>query len=303
MNGGVRERDVLQADAFMSQLPGYGFIMYGLGLLTVPIEVFIRRDLGQRYFNQNNFLAGLIVLTAWRGAVNFFAIFKMSGGKELSYVIALYVIVSGYQMFRTWWKNNTGRHIYSFSSGIPWLLPLGRGVMWIINPILGLGVYIIVYVLHFPGRKLLKMALPVIKDAQVFTERFVEPAFVLFLSGYCMKHQMTAVGLWLLFSVMALNVYTALRHQADQSYVLDILDSFIESRELRQALSGQIDNKPSTSRLKRILQSWASKADEDPEVMDAIKDKHPNLADIIGKVNTHSKPKPGGESSELEMAV
>ncbi len=56
-------RDVTGGEQMLSNIvPGLGLMNYILGWFTVPAEVFLRRNFGERYYTRANFFVGLILL-------------------------------------------------------------------------------------------------------------------------------------------------------------------------------------------------------------------------------------------------
>ena len=117
--------------AWAGMIPGLGLMNYVLRLLTVPIEVFLRRDFGERHFTRINFIGGLIILIIWNLISGLFGmlaggfsitnmLFNRGGADTASWmggIIYLYVFVGILHFLTIWWKDITGKPVHSFSAG------------------------------------------------------------------------------------------------------------------------------------------------------------------------------------------
>lgn len=76
-----------------------GILIYVLGLFSTLIESFLRRDFGERFYTQNNFIGGLIVMAALNVLRIIFSTFSLSGGANMEgdplmwSIIKLYCLV------------------------------------------------------------------------------------------------------------------------------------------------------------------------------------------------------------------
>lgn len=284
--------------AWAGMIPGLGLMNYILGLLTVPIEVFLRRDFGERHYTRMNFIGGLIILILWNvvggmfgmltggfGITNF--LFNRSGSDTSSWmggIIYLYVFVGILHFLTIWWKDITGKPVHSFSAGRSWLRPLGWVTMWIMNLVLD-NVVRLGFVISRADKSRLPMYLPVLQDVNNFTERFIEPLFVLYLANKCFAAGQGTVGWWLIFSVMALNMYTGLRHQAERSNFLDYRDQAIEARGYGQM--GTSDRASDAS--DRLVRRTAREVERNPDILPIIERENPTLASALEKLSPKLK--------------
>ncbi|GAB3939238.1 hypothetical protein [Larkinella terrae] len=295
-------RDVTGGDQVLSGIiPGLGLMNYILGWFTVPIEVFLRRDFGERYFTRANFFAGLIVLVIFRFASSLVGIFNpltwlfgSRGGDDpyvyvswMGTVIEYYFYLSIIHFLRIWWNDITGRPVHSYSSGRSWLRPIGWFLMGILNRFLNAVVRLLFKIIPKTNQDRLPGALPVLRDVDIFTERFVEPFTVFVFAIMCAQIGQTSMFFWLFFSVMALNFSTGARHQAQRSYVLDIRDQLIDAKIINDALRG-IDS-PGSERMEQFIKETAREAERTPEIIQVIEKTHPTLADAIAAMNPQLK--------------
>lgn len=298
-------RDVTGGEQMMASIiPGYGLINYILGWFTVPIEVFLRRNFGERYFTRANFLAGLFLLLIFQFSADIIAfvagpmsfIFGHSGTSDSSpvmwFIIKLYLFVGILHFLRMWWNDIMGHPVHSFSAGSSWLRPVGRGIMTFFNVFLN-------RIVEFAVRNLpayrnemhrLESALPVLRDVDTFTERYVEPVVVFIVALFFSADGDTRVFFWLLFSIAALNFYTGIRHQGERGQVLDVLDSIIVNDQLSSITSGgPLNASTRSSQLERIVIATAVEADRKPEVMTILRQEQPSLADAVAAYNARRK--------------
>lgn len=293
-------RDVTGGESVWGgMIPGLGLMNYILGLLTVPIEVFIRRDFGERYFTRMNFVGGLIVLILWMffakimGMLNMFNpfdwIFNRRGAGSTSSgmggVIKWYIYFSIAHFITIWVRDIVGSPRQSFSSGRSWFLFIGKGVMWVLNLVLALFVHLIFAFRNDKER--VDSVLPVLRDADTFTERFIEPFFVFFAAFVCFSIGQYTMAWWLFFSVLALNLYTGLRHQQERSIFLDFRDQMIDAEIYRKLLAGEkVRGKNSQV---RMVQETAREVEKNPDVLPVIEQQNPSLARAIERISPKLK--------------
>lgn len=288
-------RDVTGGDAVLGSLiPGLGLVNYVLGWFTAPIEAFLRRDFGQRYFTTQNFYAGLMVLLGLQfigyliGLLNPLSIIGIlfgRGGSSVSWLGTItkwYIWLGIFHFLRMSWNNIVGKPVHSFSAGRSWLRPVGQAVMFVLNLFLDAIVRLIFELNPKLDKRRLDIALPTISDADTFTEKYVEPAFVLFVAFIAAGAGQTTVFFWLLFSAMALNLYTGKRHEQEQGFWLDIQDSMIEADYFNQAKNG--DNKNARKSYERMLKKALYATEQNPEVAKVIERRNPTLAEAMRAV-------------------
>lgn len=293
-------RDVTGGEQMWAgMIPGLGLMNYLLGLLTVPIEVFLRRDFGERYFTRMNFFGGLIILFLWVITGNLLSMINMFNplmwlmnrrSEEASAfpsVIKWYVIFSVGHFLYMWWKDIIGNPKHSYSAGRSWLRPIGGIVMWVMNLVLDNVVRLIFAITPGADKARLPSILPVLRDRDTFTERFIEPLAV-FIAGFVfMGMGQFMVAWWLFFSVTALNLYTGLRHQAERGVFLDYRDQMIDARFYRMFLAGEASTGRNAQ--EKMVQETAREVEKNPDVLPIIEAQNPSLARAIERISPKLK--------------
>lgn len=288
-------------------IPGLGLMNYLLGLFTVPIECFLRRNFGERYFTRMNFLGGLGVLVAFNifshlmgGVLN---MFSSKGDKTSSWmgtVIFVYVLLGIGHFLRIWWNDIVmGEPEHSYSSGRSWLRPIGRAVMFLLNLVLNNLVRLIFKITPKADEDRLPSVLPVLRDVDTFTERFIEPTVIFYLAIRSFGAGQTAIGWWLIFSVMALNLYTGLRHEAERGTFLDYRDQMIDARFYRLFLAGEPTQAIGSK--ERMVRETAREVEKNPDVLPIIEVQNPSLARAIERISP--KLKAIAEQGEEQQAA
>lgn len=293
-------------------VPGYGMATYLLGILSVPIETFLRRDFGERFYSRSSFIAGLVILILFSvitslfgmlaGMFNPFSWFGGGDGKEtvswMGSIIKWYFLIGIAHFVTIWIRDVIGKPRHSYNSGTSWLLVVGKLIIRIMNFFAGLVVRLIARILPKQYREKVLATLPVFRNVTVFTERFVEPFVVLVLALYASTCGQTAVAMWLAMSFGALNLSTGTRHQAERAYLLDIVDQMIEAKAWQEMLEGKPTQQ--AERLKSQVQATISEVEKSPEVFEVIEKESPNLAKAIQTIQARGKSglTPGASGSE-----
>lgn len=278
-----------------SMIPGVAQMNYVLGIMTVPIEAFLRRNFGERYFTTANFFAGGILLFSVQLIGNLLTLLNplswlgtilghggASAASWMGVITKYYFYVGGFHFLRIWWNNVVGTPKHSFSAGRSWLRPVGQAVMFVLNPILNAVVKLIFEINPKLDKRRLEIALPVLQDVDTFTERYIEPAFVLFIGFIAASAGQTMVFVWLGLSAMALNLYTGMRHEQERNYVLDIQDSLIEASYIQQSDEGGSEGKKSYD---RMVKRMVFEVEKNPDAMPTIEGSYPNLAEALKAMN------------------
>jgi len=301
-------RDVTGGEAaWGGMIPGLGMMNYVLGLLTVPIEVFLRRDFGERYFTKNNFFGGLIILLLFALTGSLMSMINMfnplmwlmnRGGSTVSVmpsVIKYYVLLSIWHFLRIWWREITDEPINSFSAGRSWLRHIGAGVMFVLNLVLDNIVRLIFTVVPGLDKSRLPSILPVLSDQETFTQRYIEPLFVFIVALSYMGSGQYMVAWWLFFSGMALNMYTPMRHQQERNEFLDYRDQAILANQLRTGRTPQ-----GSKSKEKLVQKLAHEVEKNPDVLPIIEAQNPSLARAIERINPKLKRIVRSDDDDLE---
>lgn len=285
-------RDVTGGDETLGALvPGYNLFTYVLGWISVPIETFLRRDFGERYYTKPNFFAGIVVLVLFNFSASIGRMFGRTTGDDegslMGKVLLLYFIIGIIHFLVIWWREIMGTARFSYDAGRSWLNPLGRLIMGFLNLFLNAFARLLVSIVAPDKKKQLEKGLPVLSDVGTFTERFVEPFVVLILGITAMSMEQVAIGLWCFLSVMALSLVTGLKHQAERGYVLDIRDQMIELHAMRKISEGKEPTE--FEQMRRVVNETAEQVEKYPETLDVIKNRNPSLADAIRAMRAKHK--------------
>ncbi|GAB2517033.1 hypothetical protein [Spirosoma aerophilum] len=294
-------RDVTGGEAVWgSMFPGLGLINYVWGVATVPMEVFLRRGFGERYFTQANFFGGLVLLLLIQiisylvgllNPLNYVWMFFGRGGASVDSMLGpitkWYVIIGMLHFLGIWWRNIIGTPVHTFSAGKSWLRPIGIIVMFVLNLFLDNIVRLIFALSPRLDKRRLDFALPVLSDVDTFTEKWIEPAFIAFISLFAAAVGQTTVFLWLLMSAAAMNMYTGLRHQQERGYWLNIQDSMIEAEYYNQSKNAE---RAAMKRANdRMMRKTAYEVKQNPELVKVIERNNPTLADAMRAVQGEPK--------------
>lgn len=290
-----------------------GFVMWVLGAFAISVEVFLRRDFGERYFTRTKFVLGLIMLAAFNlgsnltsrmPSFNDYTIDPETGqyvlkatqtsfnlSAWLTYIFLLaYIILGSYHTFRIWWRNGTGRPLHSRDHGLTWLEPLGALTLAIPNFFIGLVMRVYALTLPEHERPWLMNALPFLRDARGFAEKVVEPLVVLILGILFSRLGATAVASWLYFSTLALVLFTTIRHEQFRNRALDLQDQQIEARDMSSAMFGDTDSLRIPYETKKALFEVTNIVENSsPEAMETIRKNTPNIAEAMEALNPKLK--------------
>ncbi|RKR84197.1 hypothetical protein BDD43_4424 [Mucilaginibacter gracilis] len=277
-----------------------GFIMLFLGWFTIPMEVFLRKDFGQRWFTAINFYAGLfligvvsalqwIIYSVWPGLEGRLFMLMNIGhafdaysdsesvagtkaGDMLLFVIA-YLLIGSYHLFKIKWRNQAGIPLHSFDDGtshLEWPAELlARALNVLALPILS------TYFALVPKAQRKDKPFPkLITNKAAFTSTFVEPTVVFFFAFISTSVE----SLWLFISGFALIIHAHWKEMARKNKMLDFQDSRVEAELMRELRQG-IANKGVTDKKLTENPQKAPQPVPQPEV------KYPKLSAIIEEMN------------------
>lgn len=140
---------------------------------------------------------------------------------SISGVIKWYIYFSIGHFLYMWWKDLIGVPVHSYSSGRSWLRPIGKGLMFILNLFLNLIVRAIFAITPRSDKDHMPSVLLILRDADTFTERFVEPfvvGFAALIAGRRAIYHLLVAGV---FGHGAEHVH---RHPAERGNFLDYRD-------------------------------------------------------------------------------
>jgi hypothetical protein len=321
MNDTNSARNVLGSYQMWAQnFPFLNTAMYFLQWLVIPVEVFLKRDFGQRWFTTVNFYVGFLVLfwfNVTQQAGSMFGSFlggsrsrqptrspfgfyeegaeaapaepslwdKFLENSMLWFLLA-YLLLSAYHFFKIWWRNRTNTPLHSFDDGKSRLEPFAGGAMTLINaiatPVIGLFIRLLPERDRAAGRGTMP---PLLNDESVFANTVLEP-LLLFILGLLLSG---TASTWLLVSAFALGIFASWNESKKLDRLLDVRDNIIEGADMREAMKGGDTPQRMNSAQKEIVQQIAQKVETAPEVAAQVKADFPDLDDIISQM--HSKPK------------
>jgi hypothetical protein len=134
------------SEVWGGMIPGYNLANYILGIFSVPIETFLRRDFGERYYTKANFIAGFIVLILFNtitsligsllGLLNPLSWFSHGDSAPASWMggILKWYFLFGMAHFLTIWvRDILGKSRHSYDSGTGWFRFIGKAIYWVMN--------------------------------------------------------------------------------------------------------------------------------------------------------------------------
>jgi hypothetical protein len=279
------------------------FIMSVLGWFAIPVEVFLRRDFGQRWFTTVNYYAGLFLLLILAtiqyviiGIVDFFrnlindfvsSIDPFYEGEyyenedglmdySMSLLLIAYLLIGAYHLFKIWWRNRTNTALHSFSDGTSRLEPLAGFLMKLINPIVAPLLQVCVFLL--PKKQRGDDSVPeLIADRTAFANTVVEPLLLLFLA-YKLNGM---VSFWLFISAIALAIHASWRETAKLNKILDFRDSIFDAKAMMQLRTETQQATPQ----QEMMQQVAVTLRDAPQISSRMVEQYPDLMDIIEDLN------------------
>jgi len=281
-------RDLIGSQTLGKMIKGYGTATYILFLFSTPIEVLLRRDFGERYYTRNNFIGGLVVMiilnmirSIFTSIANMVVIFgtpsEVPQGDHLMWkIIELYCFIGLIHFVTIWVREVTGNWKHSYDSGDSWLTGIGTIIIGFFNQILGALVHLLAMFLPEQNRAKLLTALPLFRDVRTFTERFVEPALVLFLALVASAFGERTVSFWLIISFASLNLSTGLRHQLERGRFLDFRDGLLDARAIRDLELGK--SSKGAVRMQRNVEEMVKEVEKNPELFETIQLEQPTYA-------------------------
>jgi hypothetical protein len=175
-----------------------------LHVISASVEVYIRREFGERYIGWVHFFLSLILLNIVMTAFRIIYFLPMIGGGIYPKLSSIYwysfIFLTGYHMLRIWLRNRQGIAWHSRSPGISYLsfLPIDQWILY----------------------------------------RFVEPALCIAFS-LAIRPLAPFTGNWLLFASLCLLIKSNLIFNVARGRVLDVVDAQIEAKVMSGELAGQ----------------------------------------------------------------
>lgn len=289
-----KPRDLIGDQVFSKTIRGYSTAVYILLLFSTPAEALLRRDFGERYYTWNNYLGGLVamiilnmirsILTAISNLVVIFGTpAEVPAGDHLMWkIIELYIVVGLIHFVTIWVREVSGFWKHSYESGDSWLTGIGAIIIGFFNKLLGAFVHMLAMFLPEQYRAKLLGALPLMRDVRTFTERFVEPAFMLFLAFIALAFGEKTVSFWLVISFASLNLSTGFRHQLERGRLLDFRDARIDARTIRDIELG--NQTKGAVRMQHNIAEMVKEVEKNPELIETLQLEQPTYARAIQAV-------------------
>lgn len=318
-------------EQFAQVNPGLNWVMYFLMWFTVPVEVFFRRNLGQRWFTTVNFYIGLLVLAVFAGMQRTGSLFGRSQNPfsaypgfgqygeppveetpsflerleshSMSVILVAYVVLSIYHFIIIWWRNRTFTAVHSLSNGDSRFEGIAYFLLRLINLAMVPIVAAIVRMLpeHEKQNMVSDELPPAFMDAERFADTIIEP-LVLLILGLFASGSMSA---WLIVSGLAIAVSASFKHTARLNKLLDMRDSSLEAEDAQMIKKWlerpeQVQKPPVSSQQIALMEQIKEITQRTPEVATAMENDYPDLMDIIESVNAGSAPPPKEPVRERE---
>lgn len=225
LQGMVERKNLLAALDAWQYLKVLGVFFYWIaGWFAISINVFLRRDFGERYLSWINLYCGYTVMATvvfWGdGMLGLFGIGTSgSGGTVLLTMYLGFVFLSFYHRFVIYLRNRKGGLWYSYSDGAPWpvlFAPLAKMAS------------ILRFVIPPPFR-------PEGLSNEAY-DKYIEPLMVLlvglfFLSG--------AAKIWCIAAAISLAFRAMMSYHAQRELMLDHIDSMLAGQNMNAAIKDQ----------------------------------------------------------------
>lgn len=289
-------------DVMKNILPVLDFLYFVLGWFTISVEVFLRRDFGERHLTRLNFSIGFILLGAWLlivgGIISMARAYNRnaymddwSGGfSSMGWMWFGFILLSSIHFIQMWWRSRTDQPLHSLDAGKSWLLPLGKLLIGLVNIAAFVPIKLFALTLSVEDKKQLEKLLPLVPDSRALTERILEPIAVLIVGAFFLSNGAIALGMWLTLVSIALTIHTNYRYETERYQFLHIRDQIIEAKHLPKAINGTSDiiRIPKSTR-ETLTQTVEHIKTDAPEMMEEIKQSHPSLADAMAALNSNTK--------------
>lgn len=245
-------------------------VMFILGWFTIPAEVFLRHNFGQRWFTVANFFAGALLLLIFGAIESIWTILSglighfMARMEDLTnmsaphyqpptfsfeylllnnpffFYLLLYLMLGSYELFKIWWRDRTNNPIHSYDDGTSRFRVIMGIVIWVANviaiPIVALATLLLPRTLY-AGIKRPKL----INDRPSFITKIFEPLLLIAVTTYL---SLCLFSIWLVISAVALVIHANWKETAQKSKLFNMRDAIIHSNAMR-ALKDQAQQKAS----------------------------------------------------------
>lgn len=267
-------------------------VMLFLGWFTIPAEVFMRKDFGERWFTKMNFFAGgmlilIIALIRYLAGVAQYWISQVGavwnpfyseqvtsdvmykGATDTVAGFWLYFIIGCYHLFKIWWRSRTKRDLHSYDDGTSLLEPVGGVIMYIVNGLTS--PFIWLYMQRRPVEERQGDLPKLINDKTAFTNTVIDP---LLLVVVCQRFP-PIEKIWMYITAFAVAIHASRKEAAKKSKILDFKDSQIEARMMSELKEKMQDEE----RIKEKLNNDPRR--RSPKPLPQVMVQYPDLANII----------------------
>ena len=179
-----------------------------LHTLSIPNEIYMRREFGERYMNWIRFICSLLIINFCLGTLRFFHSLPLVGGGVYPQLSSYYwwgfIGLSMYHLFRIWQRNRRGITWHSYSFGISHFAFLG------------------------------------LSDAILY--RWVEP-LICITASLLIRPYSSFTANWILISAICLLIKNNYVFNRMRDRVLDVVDGRIEAAIMSGKLEGKSKHK------------------------------------------------------------
>lgn len=254
--------------------------------VSLPLELFIRRDFGERHLSLSAFLIGglwLGLFALGSGLISYAAEslpFKWQGkvaaelggfSLGMGVIFLLYLILGFLHHSRINWRTAAGLDKHSYEWGKTWLADtVGYAIMKLVNPLHILWMRGINRFQKREDRAQFPKNYPGLTDHYEFTEKYLEPIGVIAIAVFMLFSGSIMVALWLYFSAFFLTVSTFYRYFQLREKQLDIINGQLAANALNDFAQGRKNNQVRiTGSQQRTLRSMGEAVARQPELVAA----------------------------------
>lgn len=274
-----------------------GLISALLAPFAVTVEVFVRKEMGERYFTYRTFVTGIIVLIIFRVMYYFALLYGppstgitgFLGAINWFYLIFLaYVGMSAFHFMYQWYLEAVEKPIFSQYMGDSRLFPLGKALLKTFNGLFSILVGFFTFFLSAEEKALLKGKNVKFTNYRAFTYKFVEPAVIILIGWYAANISLL-LGFWLMISGLILAIHSTSYLKAERDQFLDMRDGKIFASQMELAMEDKSDTLHFSENVKQTYRSMAEDMESQPEEFEEMKKSSPSVADALANLNPNLK--------------
>ena len=279
-------------------------MMLLLAPFAASVEVFVRKDMGERYFNYVNFMGGFFCLTLMRVIYALsgmgFSLFSGAGTPPATSIVSLnwfrlvwfaYILMGLYHFFYQWYREATQKPLHSFYLGDSRLFFLGKIIYGLVNQFFPKFIEIIARFLPEHEKEELLKYDTRLQDYKAFTYMVLEPAaFILF--GWYFWVVSGLVGFWAVVSGLMLLFHSSTTLMKERHEFLDMRDGQIFAEQIQLALEDKSDTLRVSDNVKQTMYKMAEQAAENPSMMEDIKSDSPSVAEVLANLRAKKQAQP-----------